>query len=114
VATSSRWSAMPSVWPSKTRRRPWPRRWDAQRALAGEDWGEPGPLRSRMALHTGSAEERDGDYFGSILNRAARLLAIGLGLQHFAVYENADFDGTAEIWFDSLDGQLAVLTSPTY
>jgi uncharacterized protein (TIGR02118 family) len=28
--------------------------------------------------------------------------------------ENADFDGTAEIWFDSLAGLRAVLTSQTY
>ena len=30
------------------------------------------PLRVRMALHTGAAEERDGDYFGAALNRVAR------------------------------------------
>jgi class 3 adenylate cyclase len=36
-----------------------------QRALlVNEDLGEAGPLLVRMALHTGSAEERDGDYFG--------------------------------------------------
>jgi predicted ATPase len=34
-----------------------------------------------MALHTGAAEERDGDYYGPALNRAARLLAIGHGGQ---------------------------------
>ncbi len=39
------------------------------------------PLRVRMALHTGVAEERDGDYFGPPLNRIARLLAIGRGGQ---------------------------------
>ena len=44
-----------------------------QQALAGEAWtGLPGPLRVRMGLHTGEAELRDGDYFGSTLNRAAR------------------------------------------
>jgi LuxR family transcriptional regulator, maltose regulon positive regulatory protein len=31
----------------------------------------------RMALHSGVAEQRDGDYFGSTLNRAARILALG-------------------------------------
>src|SRR5215210_4420401 len=37
----------------------------AQRALlVNEEWGEVGALLVRMALHTGSAEERDGDYFG--------------------------------------------------
>jgi predicted ATPase len=38
-------------------------------------------LRIRVALHTGIAEERDGDYFGPTLNRVARLLAIGHGDQ---------------------------------
>jgi class 3 adenylate cyclase len=54
---------------------------DAQRRLQAESWGEVGPLRVRMALHTGAAEERDGDYYGPTLNRAARLLAIGRGGQ---------------------------------
>src|SRR5262249_24327762 len=35
----------------------------------------------RIALHTGAAEERDGDCFGQPLNRVARLLAIGHGGQ---------------------------------
>ena len=34
-----------------------------------------------MALHTGEADERGGDYFGPALNRVARLLAIGHGGQ---------------------------------
>ena len=29
-------------------------------------------LRVRMAVHTGTAEHREGDYFGSALNRVAR------------------------------------------
>ena len=36
---------------------------------------------ARMAVHTGEAFERDGDYFGPALNRAARLTAIGHGGQ---------------------------------
>ena len=54
---------------------------DAQRRLQAEPWGEVGPLRVRMALHTGVAEERDGDYYGPPLNRAARLLSAGHGGQ---------------------------------
>src|SRR5215211_7506518 len=54
---------------------------DAQRFLLSEGWEETGPLRVRMALHTGTAEERDGDYFGPTLNRAARLLSAGHGGQ---------------------------------
>jgi class 3 adenylate cyclase len=52
-----------------------------QRALRDTTWGETGPLRVRMALHAGSAESRDGDYFGPALNRVARILAIGHGGQ---------------------------------
>src|ERR687897_965940 len=54
---------------------------EAQRALLREEWAEIGPLRVRMALHTGTAEERDGDYFGTSLNRVARLLSAGHGGQ---------------------------------
>ncbi len=53
---------------------------EAQRRLAEVDWGET-QIRVRMALHTGEAEERDGDYFGPALNRTARLLAVGHGGQ---------------------------------
>src|SRR5919112_1913823 len=54
---------------------------EAQRALLHEEWAETGPLRVRMALHTGAAEERDGDYFGPPLNRVARFLSAGHGGQ---------------------------------
>jgi predicted ATPase/class 3 adenylate cyclase len=54
----------------------------ALRALAAEPWpAATGELRVRVALHTGTAEERDGDYFGPTLNRVARLLAAGHGGQ---------------------------------
>ena len=46
---------------------------DAQRRLMAEVWTMPEPLRVRMGLHTGNAEMRDGDYFGSAVNRAARV-----------------------------------------
>ena len=53
----------------------------AQRLLLAESWGESGPLRARMALHTGVAEVRHHDYFGQAVNRVARLLAAGHGGQ---------------------------------
>jgi predicted ATPase/class 3 adenylate cyclase/Tfp pilus assembly protein PilF len=54
----------------------------SQRVLFSEEWSEDiGSLRVRMALHTGEAEERDGDYFGPPLNRVARLLSSGHGGQ---------------------------------
>jgi adenylate cyclase len=53
----------------------------AQQVLAAEPWVEPVRIRVRMALHSGPAELRDGDYFGPTLNRVARLLALGRGGQ---------------------------------
>ena len=53
----------------------------AQRALAGEDFSAVDGLHVRAAVHTGTADERDGDYFGPAVNRVARLLAIGHGGQ---------------------------------
>lgn len=55
-----------------------------QRALAAEDFSAVGGLRIRAALHTGTADERAGDYFGPTVNRVARLLAIGHGEQIIA------------------------------
>ena len=52
-----------------------------QQALKAEPWPEAAPIRVRMAIHTGEAEERDGDYFGPAVNRAARLMAIAHGGQ---------------------------------
>jgi predicted ATPase/class 3 adenylate cyclase/Tfp pilus assembly protein PilF len=54
---------------------------DTQRLLLKERWGKSGPLRVRMALHMGAAEERDGDYFGPPVNRVARLLSAAHGGQ---------------------------------
>ena len=53
----------------------------AQRALATEPWGAIGEVRVRMALHTGTVEERGDDYVGPLLNRVARLLSTGYGGQ---------------------------------
>ncbi len=39
------------------------------------------PIRVRIALHTGSAEERNDDYFGPAVNRVARVLSAGFGGQ---------------------------------
>ena len=52
-----------------------------QRALNVEPWPETVRIRVRMALHTGTAELRDADYYGPTLNRVARLLATGHGGQ---------------------------------
>ena len=52
-----------------------------QQALFAEPWPTHEPLRVRMALHTGEAELRDGDYYGSAVNRCARLRAVAHGGQ---------------------------------
>jgi predicted ATPase/class 3 adenylate cyclase len=54
---------------------------DAQQALAGADFGSVDGLAVRMAVHVGTAERREGDYFGPALNRVARLLSLGHGGQ---------------------------------
>ncbi len=53
----------------------------AQRALIAEPWGEAGPLRVRMGVHCGEAEQRGGDFFGTTVNRTARIMAAGHGGQ---------------------------------
>jgi len=54
---------------------------EGQLALDRNEWPSIGPLRVRMAIHSGAVESRDGDLFGPPLNRLARLLAIGHGGQ---------------------------------
>lgn len=52
-----------------------------QRALAAGLAGLPAPLRVRIGLHTGSAEWRAGDYYGSTVNRCARIRGLAHGGQ---------------------------------
>ena len=53
----------------------------AQVALIGEAWPLPEPLRVRMGIHSGPAEQRDGDYYGTAVNRAARIMSVANGGQ---------------------------------
>lgn len=52
-----------------------------QRALVAKRWSTETPIRVRIAIHTGEAELREGDYYGSAINRCARLRAIAHGRQ---------------------------------
>jgi len=54
---------------------------DAQVAMGAQSWELGEPPRVRMGIHTGVAELRDGDYFGSPVNRAARLMGLAHGGQ---------------------------------
>jgi predicted ATPase/class 3 adenylate cyclase len=75
---------------------------DAQRLLTAENWPEPIELRVRMALHSGTCEERDADYFGPAVNRTARLESIAHGGQ--VLVSRA----TAELIQDALSGQVSL------
>jgi predicted ATPase/class 3 adenylate cyclase len=49
--------------------------------LAADSWDGVDSLLVRIGMHTGEAQYRDGDYYGSTLNRAARIMGIGYGGQ---------------------------------
>lgn len=53
----------------------------AQKALAVQQSADHLPIIVRMAIHSGTASEREGDYFGTAPNRCARLLAVANGGQ---------------------------------
>lgn len=53
----------------------------AQERLGSEVWPTAVPIRVRMGVHTGVAQERDGDYYGPTLNRVGRLMSAGHGGQ---------------------------------
>ncbi|HEY6645593.1 MAG TPA: NB-ARC domain-containing protein [Mycobacterium sp.] len=61
---------------------------EAQRALE---------LPVRMGIATGEAELRDGDYFGTVLNRAARVMAAGHGGQILVADSTAGLLGGVEL-----------------
>ncbi len=70
---------------------------DIQRALTAADWEGPA-LRSRIAVHTGETEERDGNYFGPAVNQVARLRGIGHGGQVLVSATTAALlDGSVEL-----------------
>jgi predicted ATPase len=53
----------------------------AQRLLQAEPWPVEVSLRVRMGVHVGATQERDGDYFGLAVNRAARVMGLAHGGQ---------------------------------
>jgi predicted ATPase/class 3 adenylate cyclase len=52
-----------------------------QQILVSEEWPVDVMIRVRMGLHTGIAEERDNNYFGATVSRAARIADAGNGGQ---------------------------------
>ena len=54
---------------------------DAQLIIQESEWDLPDPMKVRMAIHTGEAVERNGDYYGPAVNRVARIEATCYGNQ---------------------------------
>jgi predicted ATPase/class 3 adenylate cyclase len=76
---------------------------DVQLGLQRAEWGATGPLRVRIGMHSGTAEARDGDYFGTAVNRAARLMAAAHGTQIVCSRATADLARDALVDGTSLD-----------
>jgi DNA-binding SARP family transcriptional activator len=76
---------------------------ELQDAIAHEPWSLAEPMRIRVALHTGEAELRDGDYFGRAVNRAARLRSLAEGGQILCS------GATAELVIDSLSDDVLLI-----
>ena len=82
----------------------------AQGLLADEEWPPSCPIRVRMGLHVGEAQERDGNYFGAAVNRAARIMAGGHGGQILASSAVAAVDDSHDL-VDLGDHRLKDLTA---
>jgi predicted ATPase/class 3 adenylate cyclase len=76
---------------------------DIQRVLGDEDWELPAPVRVRIGIHSGLAELRDGDYYGTAVNKAARIMSVAHGEQVLVSLS------TEELVSDGLPGDLALL-----
>ena len=68
-----------------------------QRGLRAEAWPALAPLRVRMGLHGGEATERDADYFGPVVNRAARVMSVAHGRQVVMTATTAELLGDCDL-----------------
>jgi len=76
---------------------------DGQLGLAAEPWAAGPALRVRIGVHTGTAEERGGDYYGPAVNRAARVAAAAHGGQVLVSH------ATEELVRDALPSKIGVV-----
>jgi predicted ATPase/class 3 adenylate cyclase len=86
----------------------------AQRLLGAETWAIAAPIRVRMGIHTGEAVARDGDYFGTAVNRTARLMAIGHGGQLLCSSVTAEIVGDGVVLVDLGEYRLRDLERPMH
>ncbi len=63
---------------------------EIQETMSSREWDNISALRVRMGLDAGIAEERDGDYFGPPVNRAARIMSLAGGGEVLASHTAAD------------------------
>ena len=75
---------------------------EIQENMASESWEMPSPLRVRIGLHTGVSDLRMGDYYGSAVNRSARLRGLGYGGQTLVSLT------TKELVQDDLPGRVSL------
>ena len=75
----------------------------SQLGLAGEDWGELGRIKVRMAVHNGHVERRGTHYFGPVLYRCQRIMATAHGGQVVLS------ESTASLVREPLEGGLALI-----
>ena len=65
-----------------------------------------------MGVHTGEVEERDGDYFGAEVNRAARLMGVAHGGQVLCSEVTAALAGGGVVLVDLGEHRLRDLSAP--
>jgi tetratricopeptide (TPR) repeat protein len=73
------------------------------RALSRTHWPTQQPLQVRVALHTGEADVRAGDYYGTAVNRCARLRSLANPDQVLVSQAAAELIGT------DLPGEMTLL-----
>lgn len=79
-----------------------------QRAFAAGHSDLPFSLRVRAGLHTGAADWRDGDYYGSTVNRCARIRGLAHGGQTLLS------QATTALVIDDLPGGVTLLEMGTH
>ena len=63
------------------------------KSLLAESWQTPHPIQVRLGIHSGVADIRMGDYYGSVVNRCARIRGIGHGGQSLMSRTTAELVG---------------------
>jgi predicted ATPase/class 3 adenylate cyclase len=87
---------------------------EAQGLLARGSWETVRPIKVRMGLHTGEAELRQDDYFGTAVNRAARLAAVGHGGQILCSSATAELADESTALIDLGEHRLRDLDRPMH